>query len=454
MSGKEEYFRKLPRVDLYDSYDLVHQHMPLEQPPSEANYIIFPKGGMYFVKNCESGSIEFQAADLKPAFDFAMASLTLGRTWKECIMIKGDCIVNDTLRVGSYTTLVINGRLRLADGVNKPVIMNSDPVKGDTGIEIVGGFIDANRLNQTAMSQGILLEKVHRFIVRGVYIRSARDEGINPFISNVGLIEGCYIVDCGLHGIGLDNCYDVEIVNNHCIENIRCGISLYNNSYSNAVIGNVCRLNKGHGISLEWGTDGACYFNTIRGNLLRANVEDGIYIFKSYFNTIGGNVIQGNKRHGISAWSNDPKVYTHRNIFSENIIKDNEKYGLLTSDYSDYQIIVDNFFLDNVLGNVSTVGANNIIRNNGGWMTEQSGIAILTVPFAAAGIERIYVPYSFPIPFVATPKVQASLISPGDISLISVGAVTATGCVFAFSDNAGVDKTTSLTATVHWRGEV
>jgi len=65
MSVPDELRRYVPRTDLYDSAELISYHMPIEQPPAIASYIIFRKGNKYYAKNGTYGHIEYENTDLK-----------------------------------------------------------------------------------------------------------------------------------------------------------------------------------------------------------------------------------------------------------------------------------------------------------------------------------------------------------------------------------------------------
>jgi hypothetical protein len=68
----------LPRPDLYDSWELVKRHMPIEQPPSAASYIVFQKGGQCYAKNGTTGHIEFGPGDASTVIQSAINSLSSG----------------------------------------------------------------------------------------------------------------------------------------------------------------------------------------------------------------------------------------------------------------------------------------------------------------------------------------------------------------------------------------
>jgi len=96
----------LPRPDLYDSWELVKRHMPIEQPPASASYIVFQKGGQYYAKNGNTGHIEFGPGDASTVIQSAINALTLNRTWQETIMLKGNLGYVHDVEVPSYTRII------------------------------------------------------------------------------------------------------------------------------------------------------------------------------------------------------------------------------------------------------------------------------------------------------------------------------------------------------------
>jgi len=132
-------------------------------PPFEkaetARYVVFKKGNVIYAKDGENGTIEFQSSDAVSVIQQALNSLTPGRTWKEKVLIKGMFTITDTIKIPSYAILEIQGELKLANGINKNMIENSDPTGGNAQIEVIGGGLHGNSPNQTA-GHGIYFSRV------------------------------------------------------------------------------------------------------------------------------------------------------------------------------------------------------------------------------------------------------------------------------------------------------
>jgi hypothetical protein len=93
----------LPRPDLYDSWELVKRHMPIEQPPASASYIVFQKGGQCYAKNGTTGHIEFGPGDAASVIQSAINALTSGGK----IFVKSGLydLQTNTITLGQYMTL-------------------------------------------------------------------------------------------------------------------------------------------------------------------------------------------------------------------------------------------------------------------------------------------------------------------------------------------------------------
>ncbi|MHA2010264.1 MAG: NosD domain-containing protein, partial [Promethearchaeota archaeon] len=87
----------------------------------------------------------------------------------------------------------------------------------------------------------------------------------------------------------------------------------------------------------------SCINNTIFGNRIYNNSEDGIFLFNSSFNNIFGNNIYDNEENGFYLNSSD------NNILADNIIRSNNKRGILIEHSIDNMIkgnLVENSTMD------------------------------------------------------------------------------------------------------------
>lgn len=148
------------------------------------DYIIFKDGEVIKAFNTKTKSIEFQGPDAATVIQSAINALTPNRTWKEGVLLKGDFILaksgSPQILLPSYIVLKIEGKLTLADGINQPIIQNADILNGNSHIEIRGGILDGNRLNQPTQQGafGIALYGVEYTDIIGVTVTSTADMGI------------------------------------------------------------------------------------------------------------------------------------------------------------------------------------------------------------------------------------------------------------------------------------
>jgi len=125
---------------------------------AEASYVIGKDGTTIFARNGKTGEIEYSGTDAAAVIDNAIKALSPGRTWKEKVSLKGNFEISDTIKIPSYTTIEIDGKLRLT-GANKNLFENAN-VRGNSNITIRGGFLDGNRSIHTADSMAIRFQNV------------------------------------------------------------------------------------------------------------------------------------------------------------------------------------------------------------------------------------------------------------------------------------------------------
>jgi len=119
----DELRRYVPRTDLYDSYDLIHYHMPIEQPPSTTSYIIFKKGNKTYAKNGVYGHIEYEDENatttlqnvtdaLRGSIDHSLTGNNARGIAKGLIFIKDDIEITSTIDLADTVGLKIVGKAR------------------------------------------------------------------------------------------------------------------------------------------------------------------------------------------------------------------------------------------------------------------------------------------------------------------------------------------------------
>ena len=306
MPVPDELRRYVPRTDLYDSLELVHYHMPVEQPPTTASYIIFKKGSKTYAKNGAYGHIEFEDTDAAKVIQQAIDALpsTGGKILFKTGMyeIGQTIILNKPMvfageNVGA-TPDTCGACLRLKDNANCELLKT----EWAAFIRITNLFFDGNRDNQTEEHSMLLIEDTCDIYIDHVFLRWGKLHGIevkspsrqvwNIFIHNVAIedmlgmgirvhaypnvIERSYILNNFVWGTVqlLYNCKGILACNNY-VQNIGIwsgdyceishntvvGVLTLNHATHNIVTGNLC-IGNNIGISVEEG----CDYNIIIGN--------------------------------------------------------------------------------------------------------------------------------------------------------------------------------------------
>jgi parallel beta-helix repeat protein len=159
--------------------------------------------------------------------------------------------------------------------------------------------------------------------VQGLLLANTTDSKIND--NNVTANE--------VDGIDLSNyCDNNTLYGNNVTANGNEGIFLWYSS-GNAIFGNNVSANEYFGIDL-WGY---CYNNTLSKNNIKAN-QYGIYLQFSGNNTLDGNNVTANS-HGISLWD-----YSSANILSGNDFTRNNYTGIYLYFSSNNRIFHNDFF--------------------------------------------------------------------------------------------------------------
>lgn len=148
-------------------------------------------------------------------------------------------------------------------------------------------------------------------------------------------------------GIKLRNVNNGTITNNNCSNNLVYGISLLEDCNNNTISENIASDNGYSGIILYASNGGSSHNNTISGNTANNNNQFGIRVSYNYnYNKISGNTVKNNNRNGLllSGTSWEP---TNWNQITNNIIINNQDYGIYVESGCNNNSIYKNFFLEN-----------------------------------------------------------------------------------------------------------
>jgi len=219
-----------------------------------------------------------------------------------------------------------------------------------------------NNVIDTTTLDGINLESsgatiTHSGIISNNVVKNAGSSGISiggvaGTVSKNNIVSNNTIEDSANNGILAIYCDNCVISGNSSYSNAWSGIAV-DTSEAITVIGNSCYLNDQHGIALDDSSE--C---TVTGNICRNNnIDNGTY-------------------YGIGVYTS--AAATTNNILTGNRCYDDQgtktqDYGIAEAGSADYTTIVGNDVTGNKDGGITKAGANTIVRDNLGYVTENDG---------------------------------------------------------------------------------
>ncbi|RLI84672.1 MAG: hypothetical protein DRP01_07730, partial [Archaeoglobales archaeon] len=310
-----------------DSLELVHYHMPVEQPPATASYIIFKKGNKTYAKNGTYGHIEFESTDSKTVIQNAIDNTESG-----IILIKkGTYEITERIALKNYITLMgegkhatkllVNGATGKIDGIG---------IHNTTGVRIANLWIDCKTYDQRATIAG----------------------------SNV---NDCTVYNCKLEN--LDEIFAVYFAgpSSPDVEN---EVLDKNNKLINCDI---------YG---EYGADVLSWSYQMDSQIIGCNIYGRVALYKGKNHIFANNIIYGSPNQGMWITGNYYNLNIHDNIFrnlpnGSGIVTTNNVYGLKIS---------ANLFLDVGSTNGQAINLQNYceaeIENNKFYKTNAKGVLI------------------------------------------------------------------------------
>jgi len=188
----------LPQVDLWDSFELVQRHRPIEQPPSTATFIVFTKANRYYVKDGRTGSIIFEEPDYRHAERALQAAIdALPSRGGKVVLSEGTYTISDTIKYtkdnvciegmspGNYWSADYGATvIKLADGVNKNMLASDGVVRKCCSLRNI--TLDGNKANNTA-GHGVDLKQLSDATLERVAIINPAEDG---FTVGAGAVAG------------------------------------------------------------------------------------------------------------------------------------------------------------------------------------------------------------------------------------------------------------------------
>lgn len=172
--------------------------------------------------------------------------------------------------------------------------------------------------NSSLLGEGILLKNVTNAMIKNSNASDNNGNGIFIDQSNNITISG-NIVSNNRNGIFLWDNNAVNISQNNVSNNEEGGINIGDSS-KNSFSGNIVQNNK-YGISL-YGFSGS-HENTVSENIVNNNDEYGIFLSRSNKNTVSGNFANHNYKDGIYVWE------SKENLVSLNTANYNDEDGII-----------------------------------------------------------------------------------------------------------------------------
>jgi len=332
----------------------------------------------------------------------ALGDLTAGRTWKELVAVMGSYVDLGVISVSDYTDLQIIGKWVCQANLGQSWIVNSDQGAGNTEIEIHGGHVDANKVNQNADMSCIYFVLCtycwvhHVKVAGGNRVTAARGEGVE-----LRECSYCYVLDCEVYSSDYDNIKlssseDCIVANNICRNDDTANGQLQiAHGGNNIVADNNCystgQTDKGITIA-----HGGCHDNIVMGNGFYGAYNFGIFI----------NSVTGGTEHNII--TDNHVENCSRGIHSQGASGEFSEHVFITGnyikacgsgirlEYMQYSWIAYNFLVDGTARGIRIENTCTSIRfgphyiyNQGGGIVTDNGVNTewpsVTMQFALYG---------------------------------------------------------------------
>lgn len=199
------------------------------------------------------------------------------------VVVRGTCnenvsVTRDdvTLRGAPGTEPTVNG----PDARTDTIVISKDTVSIED-LTVTGGF------------NGIRLQGPFQAAVRRVLVRNTANNGILLRAGDMELVDTT-VENAGASGLVLGRAASIRVVNSHFRYSHFMGIYAQNNS-TLTINGGTVSDNEGHGISVDYGSDGTI------SNVEIFNNFTGIMVSTGHATADGGNNVHHNRQHGVVA---------------------------------------------------------------------------------------------------------------------------------------------------------
>jgi len=367
---------------------------------SEASYIVWKDKTVVYARNGLTGAIDYSGEDAASVINSAIAKASANGGG--LVFVKsGNYEIDSSIVLRSYVALEGEGWgeqsaatvLSLKSGLNFDVI--ATPKEKNFHVAIRNLRIEGSRIGESDTSDGIHVYASDRAVIENVAVRNCDDKGIHVEgyggeVSIQPFIRSVYVYGCGNEGIQVSatdaHVSDVDVGG--------CGqaaLLLY--LAHNSVVTHCSFWGSKHGIKVEQTNN--CAITACRVDY---NREDGIFVSASSRNVVSSCEVYHNSLMAAGRCDGIYLVGTEAYPSTDNIVMGNyvgEEKGSLIA-YHRYSINEDDAYCDSNLfakndvaecmfsEKIRVSGANSKVKENIGYVTENSGTASGTSPIIVA----------------------------------------------------------------------
>jgi parallel beta-helix repeat protein len=372
------------------------------QNPDEASYIIWNEGSTIYARNGSTGTIEYSGTDAVTVINNTITA-TSNKGGGTIFIKAGNYTLGSSIILKSYVTLEgeVWGEqkaattLRLADNVNDDVIRTLQ--QKNYHITVRNMQIEGNNAHQTA-GNGIMIYAADRSVIEFCMIKWCKDSGICT-IGYDGdnciqtILTNLFIYGCGKYAVyltGPDNLVQgVDLGNDYRLNGTES--ALYLHWADKSIVASSFFWGSKHGIVIDQSNN-----VLVTGCRVDYNRYDGIILCNSSRNVIDSNEIVHNSQIAVGYADGIRLIGSeafpcNNNTVSNNFVGEEQDFP----QYHHYAINEEAPYCDCncIIGNnvhcydderIKWSGANTIVCNNIGFVTENSGTATGTSPVLVA----------------------------------------------------------------------
>jgi len=109
--------------------------------------------------NGTTHQMEYSSTNASAVINSAIGNLTVGRTWKEKVVLMGNFTIDSSIIMPSYTVLELRGKVTATYNPDFPMVRNENQTGGNSYSEIFGGYWEGN--NGATLNAGGDIFQIH-----------------------------------------------------------------------------------------------------------------------------------------------------------------------------------------------------------------------------------------------------------------------------------------------------